>query len=60
MRIVDGKILWVVGALCAVAYIVSIAVGERIDGLGLVAFVLIVFGLVIDHNIGDRTNPPRA
>jgi hypothetical protein len=60
MLIMSGKILWIVGAVCAIAYIVGIVVGERVDGLGMVGFVLIVFGLVIDHNIGDQANPPRA
>jgi hypothetical protein len=60
MRVMSGKILWILGAVCGVAYVVSIALGERIDGLGMVGFVLIVFGLVIDYNIGDQAKPPRA
>jgi hypothetical protein len=56
-----STILWVLGAICAVVYLASVLFFDRLDGLGLVAFVLIVLAIVTDRSLGKRAvKPPHS
>lgn len=50
-----STVLWVLGAICAIVYVVSIVLGERLDGLGMVAFVLVMVAIITDRSLGTKS-----
>lgn len=49
-----GKVAWILGATIAVVALVFMVAGERMEGLGLVAFLLIIFGLIMEHDANEQ------